>query len=786
MRDDILEIAEQSRPVSSRLFTIPQDVLENLLRRMTKRDAFRLSQTCKSFMWHPALLKAIFHEPISISEIQSWYGQLPDTKMVMGPPVTWGINAFTGPFVRRLAVPEWTSEQDIHYLTAHCPNLNAIDLTEIFETVNPPTGWYSDDSDDLYSALEEEEGEIRSLPSMLNRCPALFRNLRSIHLPYGFWNTIYSRRHSYQQSFSAGFPSLLHLADHLQSLELTCQQGSALDPSPGSRRKASAKLLKGILDNVSRRITTLALYDSESTIENLDSFLQSLAIFPKLRTIKLSLHRDLLMYQRNSQPTYGFDSVIHPILSSLTKEYEHDTASVIQYLSTIKRINDRGRFSLVSSDCGEAYHSTPREYYGLCHTKLVHGPRNDLWTPVWTWNDRLHWVEGHQDHPSVEVVDIGKCRALFEELIKACIPVSVELEPLVVPFGAFFAGPWEAGISYQRYSDEGDVVNAHYPFLPGNGAFDPIDFTEHHPKQHFIERRVLTSIEAKNIPLYYGVPTGFDDQPFPTASVDLATFGDKLTYGRYRDNFGFVTPAQMSVVSPKNAAPQKKQRNISKSIAKTYITSATSGTTDTKTESPDPIWRLNEIGDLVDDLRLVWQRSFAYVYTGMFTVQCDPNPDWPKWSRGMQKCKTNLRARLWREAEYTALLFRRIPVDFPRLTRLALYIPAALYPDHDQTFINHVLPGTGWTVKHCGPVGGTPPIRNRKEAYLKIADEICPFIRRIFTRPAPTDDPSAVIVHDDEWHITKRPQFDLDGEYKSMDQLLTEPLRNNYTKGTTG
>lgn len=52
----------------------------------------------------------------------------------MGPPITQGINAYTGSLVRRLAVPEWISEQDLHYLTVLCTNLDAVDFTEIFES----------------------------------------------------------------------------------------------------------------------------------------------------------------------------------------------------------------------------------------------------------------------------------------------------------------------------------------------------------------------------------------------------------------------------------------------------------------------------------------------------------------------------------------------------------------------------------------------------------------------------------------------------------------------------
>ena len=596
----------------------------------------------------------------------------------MGPPVTSGINTLTGPFVRRLALPEWTSEEEITYLTAHCPNLHAIDVTEIFGSVPHPVALLLDD----YFNLFRGEEDIDSRPSMLDRCPALFRNLRSIHLPYDCADTVYSHLYSYRTLRSVDLPKLLQPAIHLQTLELTCHPAPMLFPFQKVRGKASAMLLAEILNNVSRSLTTLVLNHSQSTIEELDSFLQSLEVFPKLRTVRLSLHRDLDVSQTVSQRNHGSDAFVYRQLN----EYERDTPTALQYLSTVKKIDDRGVFSLVSSDCGESFHSIPREYYGLCHTNIVHRPRNDLWTPVWTWNDRIPWVQGY--HPSVEMVDIGKCRALFGELSKAQIPVSVELGPLAVSSGAFFASPWV------------------------NGCYE------------------------------------------------------------------FPYPASESLRPPNQAIqPKKLSSNTSESIAKRLIAPTPSYKTDAETKIPNPIWRLNEIGDLVDDLRLIWDRGFAYVYVKSFNEDSIMNFDNAEPSKRMYDCRFLLRTRLSREAEHTALLFRRIPVDFPRLTRFALYIPAALYPNHDQTFINHVLPGTGWTVKHYGPVGGTPPICDIKEAHLKLADDICPFIRRIFTRPAPSDDPSAVIFHDEEWHGTQRPVFDLDGEYKSMDRLLTEPLR---------
>ena len=73
----------------------------------------------------------------------------------MGPPVTWGISNLTGPLVRRMVIPEWTSLQDLKYVFRHCPNLHAIDLTEIFQVELKDAEQYSDqllysESDDIW------------------------------------------------------------------------------------------------------------------------------------------------------------------------------------------------------------------------------------------------------------------------------------------------------------------------------------------------------------------------------------------------------------------------------------------------------------------------------------------------------------------------------------------------------------------------------------------------------------------------------------------------------------
>lgn len=64
-----------------------------------------------------------------------------------------------------MAIPERTSLQDLRHLILHCPNLHAIDLTEILETGPKDALQYSDEV--LYSEtddiLDSDNNGIRSI-----------------------------------------------------------------------------------------------------------------------------------------------------------------------------------------------------------------------------------------------------------------------------------------------------------------------------------------------------------------------------------------------------------------------------------------------------------------------------------------------------------------------------------------------------------------------------------------------------------------------------------------------
>ena len=206
--------------------------------------------------------------------------------------------------------------------------------------------------------------------------------------------------------------------------------------------------------------------------------------------------------------------------------------------------------------------------------------------------------------------------------------------------------------------------------------------------------------------------------------------------------------------------PQKRRRPSYSNSGDHYLDTEPD---DVGQEIPRSIWRLNEIGDLVDDLRIIWSESFAETVEIMHNWE----QNWyrhhnVKHADPQKQCRINLQTRLYQEATYISLLFRRIAIEFLKLTRLALFIPVALYPLQDPIFVDKVLDkvlrGTGWRVKHYGSDGGDPENREgdyEEEAYRELSSELCPFIHRVFARSYPTEDPACRIVHDEEWHATK-------------------------------
>lgn len=194
-------------------------------------------------------------------------------------------------------------------------------------------------------------------------------------------------------------------------------------------------------------------------------------------------------------------------------------------------------------------------------------------------------------------------------------------------------------------------------------------------------------------------------------------------------------------------------------------------------------WNLHQVSDLVDEVRLIWNDSFGLSGGSELDLLEIKRPS----GVGLlsRRGKDILPLRLAHEAKRMAPFFKLLKHNFPTLTRFALYIPTALYPDHDQQFIDLCLPGLGWSVAHCGSGGGGEqpkkvekyfdnyhhPCGQDKAYYNEAWDDVrlyanekekdlarCPMIHRVFTRKLGVS--KAPVLHD-EVYRTKRPQRDL-------------------------
>ena len=260
------------------LLAMPWEIFEIIISHLSKVDAFELAKTCKALMQHPVILERIYTESIEVDELSDLIQKCQfNRETVRGPSVTWRIDEFTGPLVRRLAMPDSTGRKEIRHLIQCCRNLHSVDFTQIMEPIDR-TSYVSNEP--CRSSSEQFHW-----PPILRSCPELFCNLREVKLLYGQWDC--NGRHSEDMVVSNQLPLLLSLATHLTSLELTFEQGTYFEPAD-ARPKLSEALSLEIWHASSKHLSTLGLYRRKCTIGNLHTLFQTLEALPKLQTIKLN------------------------------------------------------------------------------------------------------------------------------------------------------------------------------------------------------------------------------------------------------------------------------------------------------------------------------------------------------------------------------------------------------------------------------------------------------------------------------------------------------------------
>lgn len=132
-------------------------------------------------------------------------------------------------------------------------------------------------------------------------------------------------------------------------------------------------------------------------------------------------------------------------------------------------------------------------------------------------------------------------------------------------------------------------------------------------------------------------------------------------------------------------------------------------------------WYLNRIGDLVDDMRMLWAGD-ASDCRGMLINRRFTMERLRKWESQLIALEKEGLSSLWQDFAKT----------FPNLKRLQLYILSDLYPaKDDDDFIDTILPGKGWIRKY------------REDEYNK--SNYRTYYSRTFEREAPGGELDSIV-----------------------------------------
>ncbi|KAI4248610.1 MAG: hypothetical protein L6R42_009236 [Xanthoria sp. 1 TBL-2021] len=197
-------------------------------------------------------------------------------------------------------------------------------------------------------------------------------------------------------------------------------------------------------------------------------------------------------------------------------------------------------------------------------------------------------------------------------------------------------------------------------------------------------------------------------------------------------------------------------------------------------------WLLQDFGHRFDEISILWDPTLTFP-----EINLEPNNAYEMRTiaaallnshQTSQQCDYEILETLAREAYGASQLFEKIQTWFPKIRRLALYIPAAIYPSTDQAFVDNFLScneNETWEVQHHGSGGGIERTADSpREYHMGHPYEMNLAIRRYETSISPSEVlHKAVKCSMIHRVFCKKPLLHESGNSKYLKPLNTE--RNN-------
>ncbi|KAL8924499.1 MAG: hypothetical protein Q9172_002664 [Xanthocarpia lactea] len=302
------------------IFSIPLDVLNQIVGYLDSRSVQSLSFTCKDAFDAWVVKKHIYRQLFADSDrtIMTDIG-LKDQYFRFRRFLD-SLDNETGPLVQQIAIPRYMKKSDLAIINRKCCNLVSVDFMCVEEAID-------------YCPLRLDDNQF-SFKDALDSYPNLFRNLKALsirfeprrhivgeHIPDYDFSTAIQRRENL-------LLPMLEAASQLQSLTLQASHINPNDnifPSP----EPDDNLLVGQPSTFcgTRNLTTVTLLGFPEVLASSVGSVWTWDIFTSAKVVKVSLHSDLKVVE---------------------KVYMH------RYMEALKAGSARGTFMIESFDTSEA------------------------------------------------------------------------------------------------------------------------------------------------------------------------------------------------------------------------------------------------------------------------------------------------------------------------------------------------------------------------------------------------------------------------------------------------
>ena len=484
------------------LLSLPPELFQEIVKLSSQAGRISLSQTCRMLRNNHEMERALLAEPLSRSYLPMAYENSPDSESFDSKESVWGyteylpekfehrdtspgpctkqtqkyltarqyyhycslLNEANGSCVRKLAISNFITLENVLQFAKLCPNIRHLDL----ESFMPP----------IDSTLPGNpcDGKKVSWEALTTKCPEIFSNVRSIRLGYSGSDSAFG------PEGLKSLAMLLRQAHQLECLQIcftgpffTVETDAGWTWTPEISfvvPRLASMLIECLAANASQRLTEIRFDNMLVAVRNLSIFINKLGeSLPNLTKIGTTIDKDLqaLSWEiPNRRPRLPNTNTFETLLFLQTP------TTCWQYLRMLAQLAQNPRWTVTSLDSGDIHALSPHILFP--ESDGASGPSEENvelfrllkemcnWLPTFDWNEQMNG-ECSSATPSRKPLykrtkidreeQILRIRELFGNIREAGIPVQLLLSTqpsdprakeedfTVVDFGVCFTESWE-------------------------------------------------------------------------------------------------------------------------------------------------------------------------------------------------------------------------------------------------------------------------------------------------------------------------------------------------------